>query len=126
DDADLVLGLRLRDEIIDASFPGDRCRGQRIVAGDHDGLDAHAAEFVEALAHAGLYCVLQIHHANDATIHHQCQRGTALARDPLDLLVEVWRSPAIHTGGHHNRLSGALEVGVATLANAAHPRFRLE
>ena len=49
DVAQLVLGRRLGDEIVDAGFRGDRRRRHRIVAGDHHGLDAHAAQRGEAI-----------------------------------------------------------------------------
>ena len=49
DVAQLVFGRRLGDEIVDAGFGGNRRGGHRIVAGDHDGLDAHAAQRGEAI-----------------------------------------------------------------------------
>jgi hypothetical protein len=47
DQLQLVLRRRLGEEIVDAGFAGDRGRGQRIVAGDHHGADAHAAQFAK-------------------------------------------------------------------------------
>ena len=41
-EAQFVLGRRLREKVIDAGFCRNRRRGRRIVAGDHDGADAHA------------------------------------------------------------------------------------
>ena len=66
---------------------GDRRGGERIVAGDHHGADAHGAQPVEALAHAALHDVLEIddaQHARRRAValgHHQ--RRAALAGDPL-------------------------------------------
>ncbi len=40
----LVLGRGLRQEIVDAGFGCDGGRGQRVVAGDHDGANAHGAK----------------------------------------------------------------------------------
>ena len=41
---ELVLRRRLRQEVVDARFARDGGGGQRVVAGDHDGADAHRAE----------------------------------------------------------------------------------
>src|SRR4051812_40447355 len=54
DQRQLVLGGGLREEVVDARLLGDRLGGQRVVARDHDGLDAHAAQFLEPHAHAVL------------------------------------------------------------------------
>jgi hypothetical protein len=43
DQVHLVLGRGLGEEIVDAGFGGDGGGGERVVAGDHDGLDAHGA-----------------------------------------------------------------------------------
>jgi len=48
----LVLRSRLRKEVIDAGFGGNRGCRHRIVAGDHHGADAHAAQFGKTLADA--------------------------------------------------------------------------
>ena len=42
DELELRLGRRLGEEVVDAGLGGDRRGGERVVAGDHDGLDAHA------------------------------------------------------------------------------------
>ena len=45
------LGFRsgLRQEVIYPGFRGNRCGGQGIIAGDHDGLDPHVAQVGKAL-----------------------------------------------------------------------------
>jgi hypothetical protein len=40
DPLQLALGRRLGQEVVDPGLAGDRGRGQRVVAGDHDGADA--------------------------------------------------------------------------------------
>src|SRR5579875_2218270 len=66
DQVQLVLGGRLREEIVNPRFGGDRRRGQRIVAGNHDRADAHPAQFGEALADAALDDILQVDDAEQA------------------------------------------------------------
>ena len=56
----LCLGRRLGDEVVDAGLAGDRRRGARVVAGDHDRPDAHLAELGEALDEALLDGVLEL------------------------------------------------------------------
>ena len=47
-----VLGRRLGQEVVDAGLGGDGRGGERVVAGDHDGADAHVAQLREPLGHA--------------------------------------------------------------------------
>ena len=44
----LASGRRLGEEVVDARLGGDRRRGERVVAGDHDGLDAHAPQLARS------------------------------------------------------------------------------
>ena len=48
DQLELRLGRRLGEKVIDAGLGGDRRRGEPIVAGDHDGLDAHAPQLARS------------------------------------------------------------------------------
>ena len=59
DQRELVLGRRLREEIVDPCLGRDRRGGQRIVAGDHHRADAHDAQRAEAFADARLHHVLE-------------------------------------------------------------------
>ena len=77
DVAQLVLRRRLGDEIIDAGFRGNRSGGHRVVAGDHHGLDAHAAQRVETLAHVRLHHVLQVNHPEDTVAVDKPKRRSA-------------------------------------------------
>ena len=89
----LVLRRRLREEIVDAGLGGDRRRRHRIVAGDHHGADAHAAQLGEALADAALDDVLEVDDAEQAAVLGDGERRAAglgdLVRDRLDLAGEL-------------------------------------
>ena len=85
DQRELVLGRGLGEEVVHPGLVGDRLGGQRVVAGDHHGADAHPAHLVEALAHALLDDVLEVDDAErpgrlpvDVLGDHQ--RGAAGAR----------------------------------------------
>ena len=60
DQLQLRLRRRLGEEVIDAGFGGDRRGGQRVVAGDHHGLDAHAPQVAEALLDPALDDILEL------------------------------------------------------------------
>ncbi len=63
-----VLGRGLGDEVVDARLPGDRRRRAWVVAGDHHRPDAHPAELGEALDEPLLDRVLELDHAEHATV----------------------------------------------------------
>ena len=83
DELHLRLGRGLGEEVVDAGLLGDHRRGERVVAGDHHGADAHGAHLVEALADAALDDVLEVDHAEDAVVAGDGQRRAALVRDVL-------------------------------------------
>ena len=89
DQAELLLRRRLGEEIVDAGLRGDRRRGHRVVAGDHHGADAHAAQLGEALADAALDDVLELDDAEHAAVLGDGERRAAglgdLVRDRLEL-----------------------------------------
>ena len=92
DIGELILGSRLRREIVDAGLRGDRRRGQRIVAGDHHRLDAHGAQLREARADVGLHDVLQMDDADQPAAVADRERRAAGARDAIDRLAELRRA----------------------------------
>src|ERR1700759_766833 len=63
DQLQFVFGRRLREEIVDAGFGGDSGGRHRVIARDHHGTDAHAAQLGKALADAALDDILQLNHA---------------------------------------------------------------
>ncbi len=90
DELQLVLRRCLGEEIVHAGFGGDGGRGHRVVAGDHDGPDTHAAKLVEAFADAALDDILELDDAEQAGRRGQRQ---AACRRP-------WRSRRISTAVH--------------------------
>src|SRR5205823_5813585 len=52
--------------VINYCLPSDCGGGKRVVAGDHDGLDAHCAELIEAFLHAALDHIFQFDYAQRA------------------------------------------------------------
>src|SRR3954453_13750458 len=60
DQRHLVLRGRLGQEVVHAGLLRDGARGERVVAGDHDGLDAHLAQLGEPLADPFLDDVLEV------------------------------------------------------------------
>ena len=80
---ELVLRRRLREEVVDAGFAGDRGRRQRVVARDHDRADAHQAKLGDALLHAALDDVLQMDQAEQTAAVRDRERRAARARDAL-------------------------------------------
>ena len=75
DERQLLLGRGFGEEVIDAGLFGDGRRGARVVAGDHDGADAHGAEALEAIREAAFDDVLEVDRAEDFFIRGHDQRG---------------------------------------------------
>ncbi len=124
DEGDLVLRGGLRDEVVDAGLLGDRRRRPRVVAGDHHGLDAHAAEFGEPLDEAFLDGVLELDDAQDPALALEDQRRAAEVGDPVALLDDLGRQAA-DLG--FDRIDGALQDGRARRRpDTARARLRAE
>ena len=88
---------------------GDLGRRQPVVAGDHDGADAHRAQLVEALAHAVLDDVLEVDDAEHLARRGDRQRGAALAADPVELALELGgRLPPCSDDQRDDRVARAL------------------
>jgi len=65
---ELVFGSSFGKKVVDPCLGRDRCRRQRIVAGDHHRADPHPAKFGESLTHSGLDDVFQVQHAKQLAI----------------------------------------------------------
>ena len=89
DQRHLVLGRRLREEVVDTCFRRDCRGGQRIVSGDHDRPDPHCAQVREALAHAALDDVLQVDDAEWLPAVGDDQRRAAGAGNALHDSAEL-------------------------------------
>ena len=81
DQVQLVLGRCLRQEIVHPGFGCDGGGGQRIVARDHDGADAHAAQLGEALADTALHDVFQMDEPEQAPVSGDGKRRPACRRN---------------------------------------------
>ena len=85
---DLVLGSGFGDEVIHARFAGDHTGGDRVVAGEHHGADAHAAQLIETLADARLDDVLEVDHAKHLAAAAHRQGRAPQPRDLLKAAIE--------------------------------------
>ena len=83
----LSSGRGLGEEVVDAGFGGDGGGGDRVVAGDHHGAQAHPAQVGEAFLHPRLDHVLEVDDAHQLEVLGDGQGRTARARD------------AVHGGG---------------------------
>ena len=92
DEPQLVLGRRLGEEVVDAGFRRDRRRGHRVVAGDHDGADAHAPQLGEALADAALDDVLEMDDAEQLAVLGDRERRAAGLGDRFGDGLDLARS----------------------------------
>ena len=91
DEVEFVLRRGLREEVVHAGFGGNGGGGERVVAGDHDGADAHVAQLRDAFLHAALDDVFEVHDAERAIAIGDDQRSAADARDAVRDLVEFGR-----------------------------------
>ena len=95
-----------------------------VVAGDHDGADAHRAQAVEALAHAVLDDVLELDHAEHLVVARDGERRGALAGDAVELGLELRRRlAALLADPAQDRVAGALAQAGAVVVDAAHARL---
>ena len=83
DAGQLVLGLGLGDEIVHAGLGGNGGGGEVVVAGDHDGANAHFAKLREAFLDAALDNVLEPDDAQHARVVGHHQRSGARSGDFL-------------------------------------------
>ncbi len=81
DQLQLVLGRRLRQEVVSPGFGCDGGCRHRVVAGDHDRADAHAAQFCKALADTALDDVLEVDDAEQAAVLGNRKRRAARLGD---------------------------------------------
>ena len=116
DQRELVFRRGFGEEIVHARFGGDRGGGQAVVAGDHHGADAHAAQFGEALPDAALDDVLQLDHAEHARAfgHHQ-RRAAARAMASTRARTSV-RHAAASAARHSSRSRRPRPCGYARVA----------
>lgn len=112
---------RFGQEIVHSGFRRDGGRGERIVAGDHDGFDPHFAQVGELFLDAVLDDVLQVDDAQNFMVFRHHQGCAALVGDGLDHIVAFGAVGAAVLGYillHSVR--GALADLVAVKVHAAH------
>src|ERR1039458_9217398 len=127
DQVHLVLGGGLGEEIVHSRFGRDGGGGQRVIAGDHDGADSHVAQLLEALAHAALDDIFQVHHAEDAIAIGHRQRGAAKARDAVGDFDQLRRDLATLLADElGDAIGGALANAASVQIHAAHAGLRGE
>src|SRR5207237_1403851 len=79
----------LGKEVVDASFGRDGGRGERIVAGDHHGFYAHAAQLGEALLDAAFDDVFEIDDAERAIFFGDDEWSAAAFGDVFDGAADI-------------------------------------
>jgi hypothetical protein len=93
DKAQLILRCRLSEKVVDARFGRDGRRRHRVIAGDHHGADAHAAQFGKTFANAPLDDILKVDNAEQAAILRDGERRAACFRnhfrDRFDLTHDI-------------------------------------
>ena len=91
DQVHLVFGLGFGEKVVDAGLARNHGGGQRIVAGDHDGANAHGAQAGEAILQAALDDVLEVDDAERGGVLRDHQRRAALARDLFHAVADLLR-----------------------------------
>ena len=132
---EFVFRRGLRHEIVHAGFGGDGGGGERIVAGDHDGADAHLAQLGEAFLDAAFDHVLQLERRRALRRPSATTSGVPpRTRDFVDGLSDRLRERAARliprklANRHPPRLCGWM-VGCRAIGvqiHAAHARLRRE
>ena len=107
DELQLVLGRGLGQEVVDPRLGRDRGGGHRVVARDHDGADAHAAQFGKAGADAALDDVLEVDDAEQPPIARHRQRRAACLGDLVGHGLDL--ADGFGAGGRLQRLHGAAQ-----------------
>ena len=123
----LRLGGGLGDEVVQPRLGGDGRGRERVVAGDHDGLDAHGAQVGEVLADARLDDVLQMDDPEHLPVPGHHERGAAGPGHPVGDgrgLGAVAAPALLHVGPHG--IGGPLANLVAAEVHPAHARLGRE
>src|SRR6187551_1608541 len=84
DHREFRLGGRFSKEVVHACLSCDGCSRERIVTGDHDGLDPDATHIGKTLTDPTLYDVSQLHHTQHTRSVGDHQRRSALLGALLD------------------------------------------
>ena len=126
---ELELGLRrgFGKVIVDPGLGGDGRRGERVIPGDHDCLDAHAAKLGEALLDAALDDVLELDHAEHLAAFGDDERRAPLLGDVVyRALHGRMHGTAFGADVGPDGVGGAFAKLAAAEVDAAHARLRGE
>ncbi len=124
---ELCFGRHFREEVINTGLRGDRGRRELVVAGDHDRLDAHPAQFREAFLDMGLDDVLELDHAENMPAFGDHERRRAAPRHVVDARLDLRVERAsLHNDPGADGVDRALAQLAAMMGDAAHPRLRRE
>ena len=128
DQRQLVFRRRLGEEVVDAGFARDRCRGQRVVAGDHHRADAHHAQTIESLLHPAFDDVFEIDRADDALVLGDDERRSTFAGDLRNVLLHLRRKrSALRANELGDRVGRAFADRPSVVeVEAGHARLRGE
>src|SRR5205823_4062855 len=86
----------LCQEVVNARFGGNRGRGERIVASDHDAANAHKPKLCDPFLHPTFHDVLQMDDAQQALSVRHCEWRSAVPRDAIaDILNAAGHLAAI-------------------------------
>src|SRR5208282_6057270 len=114
-------------ELIDSGLVSNRGRRERIVASDHDGLQAHCPKAREALADTFFDNVLEMDDTENDRVLRNDQRGAAAPCDSVHESRQLRvRSASIVLDELDDLLSRTLADSPTVLINAAHPCHRRE
>src|SRR5262249_36111473 len=93
----LVLRRGLSKKVIHARFACDCSRSEWIIASDHDRLDSHGTELIEALAHSTLYDVFEFYNSKRSPgLFPDNQRRAPRTSDLLDRCPDLrWDLSAV-------------------------------
>ena len=128
DELHLGLGRRLREEVVDAGLLGDDRGGDRVVAGDHHGADAHRPQLIEALADAALHDVLEVDDAEDARLSRDTTSGVPPASETLRTSASRSLGTVPPSDSTHAMTASLAPLRICSPSDvdAAHPRLRGE
>ena len=79
----------MREEVVHARLRRNRSGGHRVVAGDHNGADAHAAKLGKAFADAAFDDVLEVNDAKQFSVLGNGERRTAGLRDGVRDCIDL-------------------------------------
>src|SRR5208337_2854994 len=128
DISELRLGCAFGDEVIHSRALRNRCGSQRIVAGDHYGVNSHPMEPLEPLTYSGFQDVFEYHHTDRLLCLSDYQRGSAPGSNAVHECLQVFRDIStqfLDVTNHSVRRAFANLLSIGQV-DTAHPGLRSE